>query len=164
MRSLRNPPSGNANDKQQLPERIWIDPQDSTFWNDTGDVKSLIPYTRIHPVDDARVREIRRLQTWRREHADKFKVNALHAACADIDYLLSLIPQLSSGEPRLKDGGAENCAYCDSSLGCAEHGDDDELQRLRREFDLSGLGDRPSSMGVEKLRRLIELERGEGKP
>jgi hypothetical protein len=46
-----------------------------------------------------RVEEIRKLQPWRREHADKFKMNALHAACADIDYLLSLLPQLSSSEP-----------------------------------------------------------------
>jgi hypothetical protein len=53
---------------------------------------------------------------------------------------------------------AADCAYCDSSLGCAEHGDDGELQRLRREFDLSGLGDRPSSMSATKLRRLIQLE------
>lgn len=34
-----------------------------------------------------------------------------------------------------------------------------EFQRLRREFELSGLGDRPQSMSAAKLRRLIQLER-----
>lgn len=34
----------------------------------------------------------------------------------------------------------------------------EELARLRREMDLSSLGDRPPSMAVAKLRRLIELE------
>lgn len=37
----------------------------------------------------------------------------------------------------------------------------DELERLRREFQQSSLGDRPPSMAAEKLRRLIELERQE---
>lgn len=36
---------------------------------------------------------------------------------------------------------------------------DGELQRLRREFDLSGLGDRPPALSAKKLQRLIKLER-----
>jgi len=35
----------------------------------------------------------------------------------------------------------------------------EELAELRREMDLSGLGDRPISIAADKLRRLIELER-----
>lgn len=33
-----------------------------------------------------------------------------------------------------------------------------ELAYLKREFELSGLGDRPQSMSADKLRRLLELE------
>lgn len=34
-----------------------------------------------------------------------------------------------------------------------------ELLALRKEMELSSLGDRPMSIAVDKLRRLIELER-----
>jgi hypothetical protein len=89
-------------DSQQppaVPERIWIDPEDSTFWNDTGNVTSLIPYARIHPVDDARVEEIHR---WVDRHTMR-NSNAyadLSRAFSEIQYLLSLLPQLSSSERR----------------------------------------------------------------
>lgn len=36
-----------------------------------------------------------------------------------------------------------------------------ELDDLRREMQLDSLGDRPPSMSVEKLRRLVQLERQE---
>lgn len=92
-------------DKHQppaVPERIWIDPQDSTFWNDTDDVKSLIPYARVHP-DDARVAGIRdRVRGYREYDGDL--VGPPPSLLNDIDYLLSLLPQLSSS---VKDGEAE---------------------------------------------------------
>jgi hypothetical protein len=50
----------------------------------------------LQPRDDARVAEIREQQEWRRGHADRFTIGALHAACADIDYLLSLLQQPAS--------------------------------------------------------------------
>lgn len=36
-----------------------------------------------------------------------------------------------------------------------------ELHELKRQMDLSSLGDRPHSIAASKLRRLIELERKE---
>lgn len=38
-----------------------------------------------------------------------------------------------------------------------------ELNELRRELELCGLGDRPQSMAAQKLRRLIVLEREEAR-
>ena len=37
----------------------------------------------------------------------------------------------------------------------------DELRRLRRDMEVSSLGDRPCSMSAMKLQRLIELEAAE---
>ena len=34
----------------------------------------------------------------------------------------------------------------------------EELESLRREYELSSLGDRPPSIAADKLRRLIQLE------
>ena len=34
-----------------------------------------------------------------------------------------------------------------------------EYRRLKAEYNMSGLGDRPHSISAEKLKRLIELER-----
>lgn len=36
--------------------------------------------------------------------------------------------------------------------------DAEELARLRKEFELSGLGDRPQSMAAAKLGRLMQLK------
>jgi hypothetical protein len=41
-------------------------------------------------MDNAqRIADIRKLQIWRIAYAEKFTMNALHAACADIDFLLA---------------------------------------------------------------------------
>lgn len=62
---------------------------------------------RVHPVDDARVGEIRE----RRTKADVLKTRRGYShplerpTWADVDYLLSLLPQLSSSEPR-------RCPHC----------------------------------------------------
>lgn len=39
--------------------------------------------------------------------------------------------------------------------------EEQELEKLRKEMDLSSLGDRTFSISANKLRRLIELERKE---
>src|ERR1051326_6793167 len=67
--------------------------------------------------DKKRLEEIRQQQVWRRQHADKFKMNALHAACSDIDYLRSLLQQPTTSE-RCEQGqfcyaeGDEGARYC----------------------------------------------------
>lgn len=102
------------NDKQQPPGRIWL----SRFWANYTEHNCQffygqrqvndIEYARVHPSDDARVENIRRQQTLRRADLERFGKNYLVGTITldDIDYLLSLLPQLSSSEPRLKDGGA----------------------------------------------------------
>lgn len=47
-------------------------------------------------------------------------------------------------------------ALCDEELTRIE--DAKELSRLRREMESHSLGDKPTSMAADKLRRLIELE------
>jgi hypothetical protein len=101
-------------DKQQppiVPERIWLqwfgsgDPSIEDGPVDLADVtwerepifKQDIPYARVHQADDVRVAEIRK----RNDKRKKFR-NAgdalLVATTDDVDYLLSLLPQLSSSE------------------------------------------------------------------
>jgi hypothetical protein len=89
-----------------VPERVYIQPRraetlseqllDGGIWRYEGGPDS-IPYARVHPVDDARVEEIRK-----RNDARKKFYNAgnalLVATTGDVDYLLSLLPQLSCSE------------------------------------------------------------------
>jgi hypothetical protein len=92
-------------DKQQPPERIWIDEsgKDSSFWDDNGDAIGTIPYARVHQIDDERLKQIR----WRAEIDGYRKLTlgdgntslALVQARADVMDLLSLLPQLSSSGP-----------------------------------------------------------------
>lgn len=67
------------------------------------------------------------------------------------------------------EGGASEMCSC---VVCTERRETDraakaarqtELNELRRELELCGLGDRPQSMAAQKLRRLIVLEREEAR-
>jgi hypothetical protein len=80
-------------------------------------------YARVHPVDDARVEEIREQMLQRRSalerDGDDYCIGS--SALDDIDYLLSLLPQFSSSERR--------CGECGHS-GSLKNGICQEIVRL----------------------------------
>lgn len=39
----------SANKDNEAPERIWIDPKDQTFWNNSGHVPGLTEFARVDP-------------------------------------------------------------------------------------------------------------------
>lgn len=98
-------------DKQQPaapPERLWLLRNDDDSFDDCWQMSTIegsgdIEYARVHPVDDARVEEMRE----RRQEAAALEARRGYShplerpTWADVDYLLSLRPQ-----PRLKDDGA----------------------------------------------------------
>lgn len=103
---------------QEAPERIWIDAVNclddrasGVYYMGKPSIAS-VEYARVHPVDEGRVEVIR----WRAEIDGYRKLTlkdgdttlALVQARADVLELLSLLSQLSSSEPLLKDGGAED--------------------------------------------------------
>lgn len=108
---------------------------EAPYLRDPSDTEEYIRTALLPPpqIPDKRVAEIRELQTWRRTHADKFQMNALHAACADIDYLLSLLQQpapTSNTAERLwsalhpsEQPASERCGEC---AECHHDGEGDE--------------------------------------
>lgn len=96
-------------DKQQpAPERIWIDAQDPTFWNDEDGPSGMVEYVRadLHPCpsvpDEKRLAAIER---WMDRHTmpNSNAYADLSRAFSEIRYLLSLLQQPPAASERKHD-------------------------------------------------------------
>jgi hypothetical protein len=102
-------------DKQQPPERIWLDSVDccrddlgsGSYYTGKPSIAS-IPYARVRSVDDGRVEEIdhlRRRQDLRKRLFASGASFDIAVALGDLDTALSLLLQLSSSEHRCGECG-----------------------------------------------------------